>query len=620
LPSDQELPRGLLGEAAPGRAEGQDREPLRRRAVRSVAGRDPTEPCVVDPELIAQQRNLRAEAVVFGGEPDAHEPAIDAPAPDGNEGEPRQSDGVKHAEAGDRGPVDGQTKRGGGRCWHGDGGGAEAPQSLPPSLPRQQAPDHRVQPCAHRGEMSEDLVARNPHDPVPAPLEPLIPPRIEPPPLRVVSAIDLHHEADGRSAEVGDVLPEHDLLAGRDAEPLAAERLPEPCLRRGGDVTHPGSALSELCDAVLRETNNGTWQASLLRPAAGRTQPTRRRLHDARGVEPLGHGRCAAGNVRLPARPARCRAERSAPGFGGCSAPARTVGCSRRLRGTLMQTQTCPAPAKPLSSTGRSASGGRAPHLPHARSARNAGAVRIRGRSRANGPRVGAAPQLNPVAELDGAGVLTWQYVYGSKPNVPDYAIRVADGARYRIVSDQLGSVVLVVNVDDVGDVLFAARYSAFGEQVVLSGDPAWGPFGFAGGRYDPETGLVRFGARDYDPTTGRWTAKDPAGFVDGANLYPYGSSDSVNRTDPTGRDFELDVCAAISNLSAMACRAACAATFMTAPGSCDPGGGELGYLRCVNRCLEARIDSLTQCLDDFEKRELDRWPTEPCYDDVCFA
>jgi RHS repeat-associated protein len=35
-------------------------------------------------------------------------------------------------------------------------------------------------------------------------------------------------------------------------------------------------------------------------------------------------------------------------------------------------------------------------------------------------------------------------------------------------------------------------------------------PFGFAGGLYDADTGLVRFGARDYDAYTGRWTAKDP--------------------------------------------------------------------------------------------------------------
>jgi RHS repeat-associated protein len=61
-------------------------------------------------------------------------------------------------------------------------------------------------------------------------------------------------------------------------------------------------------------------------------------------------------------------------------------------------------------------------------------------------------------------------------------------------------------------------------------------PFGFAGGLHDPETGLVRFGARDYDPATGRWTARDPILFAGGsANLYQYAGGDPVNRVDPLG-------------------------------------------------------------------------------------
>ena len=53
--------------------------------------------------------------------------------------------------------------------------------------------------------------------------------------------------------------------------------------------------------------------------------------------------------------------------------------------------------------------------------------------------------------------------------------------------------------------------------------NPGFQPFGFAGGLYDPDTGLVRFGARDYDPVTGRWTATDPISFAGGqANLYGY--------------------------------------------------------------------------------------------------
>jgi len=61
-------------------------------------------------------------------------------------------------------------------------------------------------------------------------------------------------------------------------------------------------------------------------------------------------------------------------------------------------------------------------------------------------------------------------------------------------------------------------------------------PFGFAGGLYDEDTKLVRFGYRDYDAFTGKWTAKDPIGFGGGdSNLYGYVWSDPINWVDEDG-------------------------------------------------------------------------------------
>ena len=142
---------------------------------------------------------------------------------------------------------------------------------------------------------------------------------------------------------------------------------------------------------------------------------------------------------------------------------------------------------------------------------------------------------LKPVAELDGQGHLVSTFVYGSTSNVPDYMVR--GGKTYRILTDQLGSPRMVVNVLDSTDVAFSAEYTAFGERTVTAGAADFLPFGFAGGVFDPDTGLVRFGARDYDPVVGRWTSKDPIVFAGGqTNLYVYVGNDPINAIDPEGR------------------------------------------------------------------------------------
>jgi len=97
-----------------------------------------------------------------------------------------------------------------------------------------------------------------------------------------------------------------------------------------------------------------------------------------------------------------------------------------------------------------------------------------------------------------------------------------------------VGSPRLVVNAAS-GLIVQQLDYDAFGN-VLGDTNPGFQPFGFAGGLYDQQTQLVRFGARDYDPSTGRWTAKDPTLFDGGdTNLYAYVSNDPVNATDPEG-------------------------------------------------------------------------------------
>ena len=136
------------------------------------------------------------------------------------------------------------------------------------------------------------------------------------------------------------------------------------------------------------------------------------------------------------------------------------------------------------------------------------------------------------IGMVDASGNVTEQVVYGTRGNSPDYMIK--NGVSYRIISDERGSVRLVVNATD-GTVAQRMDYDVWGN-VTADTAPGFQPFGFAGGIYDSVTGLVRFGARDYDASTGRWTAKDPILFNGGqANLYVYAGNDPVNRIDPHG-------------------------------------------------------------------------------------
>ena len=139
---------------------------------------------------------------------------------------------------------------------------------------------------------------------------------------------------------------------------------------------------------------------------------------------------------------------------------------------------------------------------------------------------------LNPVAELDGDGNVVARFVYGTRGNVPGYMTK--NGQTYRIVTDQLGSPRLVVDIA-TGTVVQRVRYDAFGV-VIEDTQPSLQPFGFAGGIYDRDTGLVRFGARDYDSEIGRWITKDPIRFDGGdSNLFVYAQNNPLNFIDPSG-------------------------------------------------------------------------------------
>ena len=107
-------------------------------------------------------------------------------------------------------------------------------------------------------------------------------------------------------------------------------------------------------------------------------------------------------------------------------------------------------------------------------------------------------------------------------------------GSTYYLTYNQIGT--LKVVSDASGNVVKKVDYDSFGN-IINDTNPSFTiPFAFAGGLYDPDTGLVRFGFRDYDPDIGRWTAKDPIGFWSSdTDLYGYCANNPINFVDPSG-------------------------------------------------------------------------------------
>ena len=128
-------------------------------------------------------------------------------------------------------------------------------------------------------------------------------------------------------------------------------------------------------------------------------------------------------------------------------------------------------------------------------------------------------------------------FVYATRANIPDYIVKKSGSSQitYRVIADHLGTPRLLVNVAS-GAVAHRLDLDEWGNVTSENGDTTLHPFGFAGGVWDRETALVRFGARDYDAETGRWTARDPIGLAAGdTNLYAYAGNNPLNLRDPNG-------------------------------------------------------------------------------------
>ncbi len=100
------------------------------------------------------------------------------------------------------------------------------------------------------------------------------------------------------------------------------------------------------------------------------------------------------------------------------------------------------------------------------------------------------------------------------------------DLIRYQY-TNHLGSATL--ETDEDGTVISYEEYHPYGTSAYRSSKSDVGlslkRYRFSGKERDDETGLYYYGARYYAAWLGRWTSSDPAGFVDGVNLFSYCSN-----------------------------------------------------------------------------------------------
>lgn len=143
--------------------------------------------------------------------------------------------------------------------------------------------------------------------------------------------------------------------------------------------------------------------------------------------------------------------------------------------------------------------------------------------------------QTHIAAILNASKAVKLAYFYGPGSNSPSYIYKA--GFLYRIAQDPaLGSIRYIID-PETSQILQEIEYDENGN-FTLNTNPSFQPITFAGGLYDTDTKLIRFGARDYDPSIGRWTTKDPIGFNGGdTNLYAYVNGDPMSFIDPAGTD-----------------------------------------------------------------------------------
>ncbi len=109
---------------------------------------------------------------------------------------------------------------------------------------------------------------------------------------------------------------------------------------------------------------------------------------------------------------------------------------------------------------------------------------------------------------------------------------------------NHLGSACL--ELDKNADIISYEEYHPFGTTSYRAGrdeiETSLKRYKYLGKERDDETGLYYYGARYCAAWLCRWISTDPAGFVDGLNMYAYVKNNPLKYSDPTGMQSDDEV------------------------------------------------------------------------------
>ncbi|KIE42209.1 hypothetical protein SE37_06020 [Geobacter soli] len=135
------------------------------------------------------------------------------------------------------------------------------------------------------------------------------------------------------------------------------------------------------------------------------------------------------------------------------------------------------------------------------------------------------------ILEITNDGTTATKTFYTHGPGMDEPLALERGGSHYYYHADHLGSIMAIT--DSAGNVVQSYRYDTFGTPKATT--TFQNGYLFTGREWDKETNLYFYRARYYDPMVGKFISKDPAGFVDGPNLYSYVQNNPINLTDPSG-------------------------------------------------------------------------------------